>query len=152
MADYFEAVVAAGADAKQAGNWIMGDLQALLSGAKLDLGGSKVPAENLAAMIALIEDGTISGKMGKEVLAGMFESGRPPRAIIEEKGLVQISDSAELEAIVRGILENNPAQVEEFKGGKQKVLGFFVGQIMKATQGKANPKMVNELLRRMLKS
>jgi aspartyl-tRNA(Asn)/glutamyl-tRNA(Gln) amidotransferase subunit B len=101
-------------------------------------------------MINLIEDGTISGKIAKEVLVEMYRTGKAPAAVIEEKGLVQISDSGALESAVAQVLAENPAQVEEFRAGKDKVIGFLVGQIMKATQGKANPKMVNEILRKQL--
>ena len=147
MADYFEQAVAAGAGAKKAGNWIMGDLQALLAETKQDIADAKVSPRHLADMIALIEDGTISGKIGKEVLAESFETGKAPKAIIAEKGLVQISDTSELDAAVRRVIQENPGQVEQFKAGKEKVLGYLMGQVMKATQGKANPKLVNTILR-----
>lgn len=149
MADYFEAT-AAGADAKKAANWIMGDLQARLVEDKADISDTRVSPENLAAMIQLIENGTISGKIAKEVLSDMYVSGKTPADIVEEKGLVQISDSTALEGTVADILSAHPAQVDEFKAGKEKVIGFFVGQIMKATQGKANPAMVNDILRKKL--
>lgn len=149
MADYYEAT-AAGADAKKAANWIMGDLQAMLAEDKADISTTRVTPENLAAMIKLIENGTISGKIAKEVLADMYTSGKPPADIVEEKGLVQISDSTALEGTVAEVLAAHPAQVDEFKAGKEKVIGFFVGQIMKATQGKANPAMVNDILRKKL--
>jgi len=151
IADYYEAVVSAGADAKKAANWIMGDLQALLTEAKLEIADCKVTAENLAAMIALIEDGTISGKIAKEILADMFESGKAPKAIVEEKGLVQISDTGELDRIVAEVLAASPEQVEQFRAGKDRVVGFLVGQVMKATKGKANPQIVNDALMRQLK-
>jgi len=149
MADYYEAT-AAKADAKKAANWIMGDLQALITEDKGAIDAIKVTPENLAAMINLIEDGTISGKIAKEVLVAMYNSGKSPNTIVEEKGLVQISDLSALESAVAEVVAANPAQVEEFKAGKEKVVGFFVGQIMKATQCKANPKMVNEILRKKL--
>lgn len=146
-ADYYEAAVKAGATAKLAANWIMGDLQSLLTAANIDLVDSKVSPENLASMIALIEKGTISGKIAKDVLADIFETGKTADAIVAEKGLVQISDTGAVEEIVRKVLADNPSQVEQFKAGKQQVTGFLVGQIMKASQGKANPKMVNDILR-----
>ena len=149
MADFFE-VAAASADSKKAANWITGDLQALLVEDKAEIGECKVSPANLAAMINLIEDGTISGKIAKEVLVDMYRTGKAPAAIVDEKGLVQISDSAALEGTVAEILAAHPAQVEEFRAGKEKVLGFFVGQIMKATRGKANPNMVNDILRKQL--
>jgi len=150
MADYFETVVGAGATAKKAANWIMGDLQAMLTEAKASIGVCPIGAEDLAAMIALIEDGTISGKIAKDVLAEMFASGKPPQAVIEEKGLVQISDTGALAAVVEQVLAAHPAQVEQYKAGTEKVLGYLMGQVMKATQGKANPKLVNEMLRKAL--
>jgi aspartyl-tRNA(Asn)/glutamyl-tRNA(Gln) amidotransferase subunit B len=149
MADYYEAVAKA-ADPKKAANWIMGDLQALIVEEKGAIEAVKVTAESLASMIKLIEDGIISGKIAKEVLVEMYRTGEAPAAIIEEKGLIQISDSSALEAAVAEVLAQNPAQVEEFRSGKERVMGFLVGQIMKATQGKANPKMVNDILRKQL--
>lgn len=149
MADFYEAV-AVKTDAKKAANWIMGDLQALITEDKGDIGSIQVSPENLAAMINLIENGTISGKIAKEVLVEMYRTGKSPDVVIQEKGLVQISDQGALEAAVAEVIAANPAQVEEFRAGKEKVLGFFVGQIMKATGGKANPGMVNEILRKKL--
>lgn len=150
MADYLEAAVKAGADAKKAANWIMGDLQALLTDAKQEIQECKVPPAGLAEMIQLIESGTISGKIGKDVLVEMFASGKGPKAIVEEKGLVQITDESALAAIVRKVLADNPQQVEQFKAGKDRVIGFLVGQVMKASKGKANPEKVNEILRKEL--
>lgn len=146
-ADYFEATVQAGASAKQAANWIMGDLQSLLADAGLDLADSKVTPDKLAGMIVLIEKGTISGKIAKEILPEILASGKDAGVIVEEKGLVQISDTGAVEAIVRQVLADNPSQVEQFKAGKQQVMGFLVGQVMKASQGKANPKLANDVLR-----
>lgn len=150
MADYFEATVAEVSDAKKAANWIMGDLQALITQDDGDITTIKVAPAQLAAMIKLIEDGTISGKIAKEVLVDMFQTGNDPKAIVEAKGLVQISDTGELEKMIAAVLEKNPAQVEEFRSGKEKVIGFLVGQVMQATKGKANPKLVNEILRKQL--
>jgi aspartyl-tRNA(Asn)/glutamyl-tRNA(Gln) amidotransferase subunit B len=150
MAEYYEEVVAAGADPKKAANWIMGDLQALLTEAKAELAECRVAPDRLAAMIALIEDGTISGKIAKEVLGEMFLTGKTPKAVVEEKGLVQITDTSEIERVVRELMAAHPDQVEQFRAGKDRVLGFFVGQAMRATQGKANPALLNEILRREL--
>ncbi|MCX5757143.1 MAG: Asp-tRNA(Asn)/Glu-tRNA(Gln) amidotransferase subunit GatB [Candidatus Hydrogenedentes bacterium] len=150
MADYFEATVRAGAPAKQAANWIMGDLQALLAESKSDLAACKVSAADLAAMIALIEHGTISGKIAKDLLPAMFETGKAPKKLVEEKGLVQISDTGAIEAAVRDVIAANPGPVADFRAGKKQAMGFLVGQVMKATQGKANPKLVNEILTREL--
>ena len=150
MADYFEAAVAAGAPAKLATNWITGDLQALISDRKAEIESIKIEPKQLGEMIALIEDGTISGKIAKEIIVDMFETGKDPKALVEEKGLVQISDTGELESIIRGVMDQNPGPVEDFRGGKKQAKGFLVGQCMKATKGKGNPKVVNELLDKLL--
>ena len=152
FADYFEATAALVADAKKAGNWIMGDLQALITNDGGDITTTRITPQHLAAMINLIEDGTISGKIAKDVLADMYNSGNTPESIVEARGLVQISDTGALEEAVAQVLADNPAQVAEFREGKERVIGFLVGQVMKATQGKANPKMVNEILRKQLSS
>ena len=147
VADYFEKTVESGAAAKQAANWIMGDLQALLADAKCgSISECKTSPADLAAMIALIEDGTISGKIAKDVLVAMFETGKAPKTIVEEKGLVQISDRGALEAIAREVIAANPGPVADFAAGKKQAMGFLVGQMMKATKGKGNPKLVNEIL------
>jgi len=150
MADYFEGTVRAGAPAKQAGNWIMGDLQAILVESKIDMGACKVTPANLAAMIALIEQGTISGKIAKDLLPTMFETGKAPKVLVEEKGLVQISDAGTIEVAVRDAIAANPGPVADFRAGRKQAMGFLVGQVMKATQGEANPKLVNEVLAREL--
>jgi aspartyl-tRNA(Asn)/glutamyl-tRNA(Gln) amidotransferase subunit B len=150
MADYYEAVVKQGCPPKQAANWISVELQALLTEHKQELAESKVTANHLAAMLKLIEDGTISGKIAKDVLLAVFESGKEPKAIVEEKGLVQISDTSAIEAAAREVIASNPGPVAEFRAGKEKTFGFLVGQMMKATKGKANPQLANEVLRRVL--
>lgn len=147
MADYFEAVVAAGAPAKPAANWVMGDLQALLTKTDTPLESCRVTAGDLAEMIALIEDGTISGKIAKDLLIDMFESGKKAKALVDEKGLVQIGDRDELEAVVREVVAAHPGPAADFRSGKEKAFGFLVGQVMRATQGKANPKLANDILR-----
>ena len=139
MADYYEAVVKHGCGVKQAANWISVELQALLAERKQELTACKVSAGHLAAMLKLIEDGTISGKIAKDVLVDMFETGKAPKAIVEEKGLVQISDTSAIEAAAREVIASNPGPVAEFRAGKEKTFGFLVGQMMKATKGKANP-------------
>jgi aspartyl-tRNA(Asn)/glutamyl-tRNA(Gln) amidotransferase subunit B len=151
VADYYEAVVSGGADPKKAANWVMGDLQSMLLDAKQEITACRVTAAHLAAMIALIDGGTISGKIAKDVLAEIFASGKAPKVIVEEKGLVQISDTGELEAVVKEVLAANPAQAEQYRGGTEKVLGYLMGQVMKATAGKANPKLVKEMMVRLLK-
>ncbi len=150
MADYFEEAVQAGAAPKPAGNWIMGDLQALLTEHKEEIVACSISAAHLAAMIQLIDDGTINGKIAKELLPEMFATGKEPKALVAEKGLVQISDQGELEAVAREILAANPGPVADFRSGKEKAFGFLVGQMMKATKGKANPQTANEILRREL--
>lgn len=150
MAGYYEAVVAAGAPAKPAANWVMGDLTYLLGGLGQDVATAKTTPAQLAAMIGLIENGTISGKIAKDVLADMVQSGQDAQAIVAAKGLVQISDSSEIESIIRAVLDENPGPVEDFRNGKGKAKGFLVGQAMKASKGKANPQLVNEVLDRIL--
>jgi len=150
IANYFEAVVAAGANAKPAANWVMGDLKSLLDGASKPIEESPVSSKQLASLIELIEKGTISGKIAKDVLTETFNTGKNPAAVVEEKGLTQISDTSALEIALREVLKQNPGPVEEFRSGKAKAKGFLVGQAMKATQGKGNPKMINELLDKLL--
>ncbi len=150
LADYYEEVARHEVDAKQAANWVMGDLQALMTEAGSDFPDCPVSATHLAAMLRLIDDGTISGKIGKDVLAEMFATGQAPGEIVEAKGLTQISDDHIIEAMVRESVAANPKQYEQYKAGKDKLFGFFVGQVMKASRGKANPAMVNEVLKRVL--
>ena len=145
-ADFFEAAVAAGAEAKQASNWIMGELSAYLKAEGKELHEVALTAESLAGMITLIENGTISSKIAKTVFKELIENGGDPETIVKEKGLVQISDEGALLKAVEEAINNNPQSVEDFKAGKQKAVGFLVGQIMKATKGQANPQMVNKLL------
>lgn len=145
-ADFFEAAVAKGADAKQASNWIMGELSAYLNAEGKELHEVALTPESLAGMIKLIEDGTISSKIAKQVFKELIENGGDAEKIVKEKGLVQISDEGALKKIVGEALDNNPQSVEDFKAGKQKAIGFLVGQIMKATKGQANPPLVNKIL------
>jgi len=149
-ADYYEAVVAAKADPKKAANWVMVELQALISNDKIEVNECKVAPDALAALLLMIDSGTINGKIAKEVLAEMYATGNTPAAIVEKKGLTQISDTAAIEEAVRQVLASSPEQVAQFKAGKDRVLGFLVGQIMKATRGKANPQLVNDILRKEL--
>jgi len=145
-ADYFEAV-AGKADPKLAANWVAGELGGALNKEGLDIGESKVGADALAALIERISDNTISGKIAKEVFAAMWAGEGTADEIIDAKGLKQITDSGAIEAEVDKVIAASPEQVQQFREGKDKVLGFFVGQVMKATQGKANPGQVNQLLR-----
>ncbi|HDP33954.1 MAG TPA: Asp-tRNA(Asn)/Glu-tRNA(Gln) amidotransferase subunit GatB [Candidatus Hydrogenedentes bacterium] len=149
-ADYYEAVVAAKADPKKAANWVMVELQALLSNDKIGVHQCKIRPDALASLLQMIDSGAISGKIAKEVIAEMYATGLAPAAIVEKKGLAQISDESEIAAVVRQVLEAGPEQVAQFKAGKDKVFGFFVGRIMKATRGKANPQLVNDILRKEL--
>jgi aspartyl-tRNA(Asn)/glutamyl-tRNA(Gln) amidotransferase subunit B len=147
-ADFFEEV-ARGRDPKAAANWVTGDLFGALNRKSLGIEESPVAAAQLGGLIDLIADGTISGRIAKDVFAEMVETGADAAAIVEAKGLRQVTDTAAIEAAVDAALAANPAQVAQF-AANPKVLGFFVGQVMKATQGKANPALVNELLRRKL--
>jgi aspartyl-tRNA(Asn)/glutamyl-tRNA(Gln) amidotransferase subunit B len=151
IADYYEATVTAGAQPKPAANWIMGDLQALLTEAKLEIGDCRITSHQLAGLLALIENATISGKIAKEVLIDMFATGKDAKTVVAEKGLVQISDRGALEQAVREVMEANPGPVSDYRSGKEKAFGFLVGQAMKATKGKANPQVVNEVLLEQLK-
>ncbi len=148
-AGYFEAV-AQGRDAKQAANWVMGDLFGALNKLGLPIERSPVAAPALGELIDLIADGTISGKIAKDVFATMLESGQGARAIVDAKGLRQVSDTGAIDAAIDQILAANADKVAEYRSGKDKLLGFFVGQVMKATGGKANPGLVNEALKRKL--
>jgi aspartyl-tRNA(Asn)/glutamyl-tRNA(Gln) amidotransferase subunit B len=149
VANYFEAV-AIGRDAKVAANWITGDLFGALNKAGRDVADSPVAVADLGALIDLIADDTISGRIAKDVFDEMFKTGRAPGEIVEEKGLRQVTDSGAIEAIVDAVMESNQGKVAEYRGGKDKLLGFFVGQVMKQSQGKANPKIVNDLLKKKL--
>ncbi|MDX2458202.1 MAG: Asp-tRNA(Asn)/Glu-tRNA(Gln) amidotransferase subunit GatB [Gammaproteobacteria bacterium] len=153
LADYFEAVVAvAGGQGKLSANWVMGELSGALNKSDRDIADSPVTAAALGVMLQRIEDGTISGKLAKQVFEAMWNGEGSADEIIEQQGLKQISDSSTIEDIIREVLDNNPKQVEQYRGGQEKLFGFFVGQVMKVTQGKANPKQVNELLRKVLDS
>ncbi|MFH0916253.1 MAG: Asp-tRNA(Asn)/Glu-tRNA(Gln) amidotransferase subunit GatB [bacterium] len=150
LGDYFEAVAAATGDPRLSANWVIGDLSAYLNAAGLEVTECAVSAEGLAEMLSLVRDGTLSGKMAKEVFETMAATGKSARTVVDEKGLGQISDASELEAIVARIVAANPGPADEFRQGRDRVLGFFVGQVMKETRGQANPQMVNDLLRRHL--
>lgn len=146
MSDFFDAAVASGADAKLASNWLMGDVSAYLNKNGKELNEIALKPESLAAMIKLIENGTISSKIAKQIFVDLVEKGGDPEAIVKEKGLVQISDEGELRRIINEALDKGPQSIEDYKNGKEKALGFFVGQVMKATKGQANPPLVNKLL------
>jgi aspartyl-tRNA(Asn)/glutamyl-tRNA(Gln) amidotransferase subunit B len=151
LADYYEEILAAGAQPKIAANWVMGEVTRGLNDSGLDISTCPVSPQMLAELLALIDKGTISGKIAKTVFDEMWQSGKSPEEIVAEKGLVQVSDTGEIEKIIAEIMAANMGQVEEFRGGKEKVFGFFVGQVMRASKGKANPAVVNDLLLQKLK-
>ncbi|GAA6112631.1 Asp-tRNA(Asn)/Glu-tRNA(Gln) amidotransferase subunit GatB [Apilactobacillus apinorum] len=145
MADFFDQMNELGADPKMASNYLQVNVNAYLNDEQKDLSETEITPENLANMIKLIEDGTISSKMAKKVFKGITE-GKEPKKFVEENGMVQLSDPAQLQPIIDEVLANNQQSVEDFHNGKDRAVGFLVGQIMKATRGKANPQVVNELL------
>ncbi|MEE8389088.1 MAG: Asp-tRNA(Asn)/Glu-tRNA(Gln) amidotransferase subunit GatB, partial [Acidiferrobacterales bacterium] len=152
IADYYESVVEqSGGEPKLAANWVMGELAAFLNKAVKDISESPISAGMLAGLLKRIQDNTISGKIAKEVFEAMWTGEGDADTVIESKSLKQITDSGAIEAILDQVLTDNPEQVQQFRDGKEKVFGFLVGQAMKATKGKANPKQVNELLRQKLK-
>ena len=150
MASYYENVVQLTKEPKLSANWVMGDLSAFLNKENLDIADTKVSHENLSKLIQRISDNTISGKIAKEIFEIMWDDNNDPDAIIEERGLKQVTDSSEIESLVDKILEDNPNQLSQFRSGKEKLFGFFVGQVMKASGGKANPSQVNEILKSKL--
>jgi aspartyl-tRNA(Asn)/glutamyl-tRNA(Gln) amidotransferase subunit B len=150
MADFFEETVYAGADAKLASNWIMGDVSGYLNAESMELDQIALTPAGLASMIKLIENGTISSKIAKTVFKELIENGGNAEQIVKEKGLVQISDEGTLLKIISEVLDANPQSIEDFKNGKNKAVGFLVGQLMKATKGQANPQLVNQLLQQEL--
>jgi aspartyl-tRNA(Asn)/glutamyl-tRNA(Gln) amidotransferase subunit B len=146
LADFFEDSLNYTKDAKAVANWIMGDLLGYLNANNLEFSQVKVTGRGLGEMIGLIEKGTISGKIAKTVFREMLETGKSPQSIVEEKGLVQINDEGAIKAVVEKVVANNPQSVADFKAGKEKAIGFLVGQVMKETKGKANPGLVNKLI------
>lgn len=146
LAVFFDETVAIYPDAKKVCNWLMVEFCRLLNSESVEIENSQVKPEKLAALLKLVDDGKISGKIAKTVFEEMFISGKDPEAIVEEKGLVQISDEGALGAMIDKIIAENPKSVEDYKSGNKKALGFFVGKIMKETQGQANPGMVNKML------
>jgi aspartyl-tRNA(Asn)/glutamyl-tRNA(Gln) amidotransferase subunit B len=151
LADLFEESLEYTKDAKAVSNWIMGDLLGYLNANGLEVDSVKVTGKGLGEMIGLIEKGTISGKIAKTVFKEMLASGKSPQQIVEEQGLVQISDEGAIKAIVEKVIAANPQSVADYKAGKAKAIGFLVGQVMKESKGKANPGMVNQLIVEMLK-
>lgn len=151
MSDFYDATVAAGADPKLAANWLMGEVNAYLNSKQVELSDTALTPEHLATMIKLIEDETISSKIAKKVFKEIITNDTEPKAWVESKGMVQLSDPAKLQPIIDEVLDNNEQSIEDFKNGKDRAIGFLVGQIMKKTRGMANPKMVNKLLMASLK-
>jgi aspartyl-tRNA(Asn)/glutamyl-tRNA(Gln) amidotransferase subunit B len=150
LADYFEATIKASGNHRSAANWILSELLRELKNSETEISGCKIKAEDLGAMIRLIDDKTISGKIAKDVFAEMFATGKAPADIVKEKGLVQITDTSAIEKIVDEVIAANPKETESYRAGKTALMGFFVGQVMKASGGKANPKAVNEILKAKL--
>jgi len=151
LAAYYEEVAAqVPGEPKLAANWVMGELSAALNKDGLEIGSGKLPAERLAGLLKRIEDQTISGKIAKEVFELMWESGASADSVIEQKGLKQITDSSAIEKVIDEVMAKNPGQLADYRSGKDKLFGFFVGQVMKATGGKANPAQLNELLKKKL--
>jgi aspartyl-tRNA(Asn)/glutamyl-tRNA(Gln) amidotransferase subunit B len=150
LADYFEACVEAFPNPKQVGNWIMGSLLGLLNAQGMSIAESSISPENLSQLLKLIDQKIISGKIAKTVFEEMAQTGRPPKEIVAEKGLVQVTDESAIKSAVLTVLQQCSKEVDDYKNGKTKLFGFFVGQVMKETQGKANPKIVNEILKDLL--
>ena len=148
-ADFFE-VVAAGRDAKIAANWVMGELFGVLNRQGVNIEHSPVTAQGLGQLVDLITDGTLSNKLAKDVFAAMVETGKDAATMVEERGLRQVTDTGAIETSIDAVMSANADKVLEYRSGKDKLFGFFVGQVMKATQGKANPGLLNDLLREKL--
>ena len=148
---FFDKVLELGANPKTAVNFMMGEIAAYLKENKVEIDETKLTPENLAELIALIEKGTISNNIGKQILVEeMIVNGEKASAIVEKKGLSQISDEGAIKEIVEKVVNSHPAEIEAYRNGKTNLLGFFVGQVMKETKGRANPKTVNELVRKIL--
>ncbi len=150
IAAYYEDTIRAGADPKKASNWIMGEVMRILNDTQTDIRDFKTGPAMLAALLGMVADGVVSGSMAKTVFDEMAATGKDPNVIVEEKGLRQISDSGALRDAARAVVEANPSEVERYRAGKVQLIGFFVGEVMKATKGKANPKEVNAILREFL--
>lgn len=147
LADFFEGTLHYTSDAKAVANWMMGELLRALNEQNIGIEESKVTPKALGEMIQLIEKGTISGKIAKQVFKEIFDTGKEPKLIVEEQGLVQISNEDEIAEIVEKVIANNPQSVQDYHDGKEKAIGFLVGQVMKETRGKANPQIVNKLIK-----
>ncbi len=150
MGDFFENTVRAGGPAKAVSNWMMGELSACLNTMNLEIEGITISPQQLAQMIQLVDEGVISGKIAKSVIEEMLKTGKDAKEIVKEQGITQISDQGELERVIAEVIKENPESVDDYRGGKEKALGFLVGQVMRKTGGRANPQLVNEMLKRSL--
>ncbi len=150
VAEYYETAVNTGADAKLVANWVTQDIAAYLNNNKLSITEIALKPDSLGELVQLIKKGTISGKIAKEILPELLEKGGSPKEIVESKGMTQISDPAEIEKVIKALMEANPSEVEKYRGGKKKLKGFFVGQVMKETGGRADPKLTNQLAEKLL--
>ncbi len=150
VAEYYEAAVNTGADAKLVANWVTQDIAAYLNNNKLSITEIALKQDSLGELVQLIEKGTISGKIAKEILPELLEQGGSPKEIVESKGMTQISDPGEIEKVITALMSANPSEVEKYRGGKKKLKGFFVGQVMKQTGGRADPKLTNQLVEKLL--
>ena len=150
LAEFFDEVAQLSGEPTTCANWIMGDLTRLLNTAEIEIQDAKVTPAHLSELIQLIDNATISGKIAKSVLDDAFETGKMPKEIVAEKGLAQITDTSEIEAIVLQVVEENPGPAQDYRDGTKKAIGFLVGQVMRATRGKANPQLVNQILTRIL--
>jgi aspartyl-tRNA(Asn)/glutamyl-tRNA(Gln) amidotransferase subunit B len=152
LADYYEAAAEASGNPRAAANWVRSELLRELEAAGISAAESRVPPQELGALVRLIDEGKISGKQGKDVLVAMFKAGKTAQSIVEEQGLVQLTDTGEIDALIDSVIAANPDQVANYRAGKEALLGFFVGQVIKTSRGKANPKVVNERLRAKLQA
>jgi aspartyl-tRNA(Asn)/glutamyl-tRNA(Gln) amidotransferase subunit B len=152
MANYYEECVRLFPEAKTVSNWMMGDLLRELKGDDREIDQCPVTPQHLAQMLSMVKEGTISGKIAKDVFEEMYRTGERPDKIVRDKGWTQILDTGEIERAIEKAMQANPKQVEDYRKGKEKLFGFFVGEVMKETKGKANPKLVNELLKEKLKA
>ncbi|HET7113793.1 MAG TPA: Asp-tRNA(Asn)/Glu-tRNA(Gln) amidotransferase subunit GatB, partial [Pyrinomonadaceae bacterium] len=150
LADYYEQAAEASGNPRAAANWIRSELSRELETAGVSAADSPVPAKELGALIRLVDDGKISGKQAKDVLVEMFKTGKGAEAIVAEQGLVQVSDTGEIDSLIDEVISANPGQLASYRAGKEALFGFFVGQVIKASKGKANPKIVNDRLRAKL--
>ncbi|MDZ7766568.1 MAG: hypothetical protein U5K00_19465 [Melioribacteraceae bacterium] len=151
MADYYEDIITETDDYKSASNWVMVGISNILNEQKISIKDFSISAKNIGRLISLMRKGTISSQIGKDVFEELLKENKDPEIIVKEKNLIQITDTSEIEKVINDIIKKNQKQVEEFRSGREKVLGFLVGQVMRETQGKANPKIVNEILLKKLK-